>query len=426
MNASAEKNHAKSSTALVGICGGIAAYKAVEVVSRLRKAGLDVRVAMSEAAKQFVTPLTFGAVSGHEVLTTMFPAAESTAREGLYPHLYPATQADLFIALPATADMMAKLACGLAGDVVSAGALSLPSTCRRFFCPAMNVEMWHQPVVQANVAALERAGWFRIGPNTGELACGMEGEGRMAEPQEIVTAVLEVLSSDQTLSGRRVLVISGPTREHFDPVRFIGNPSTGKMGKSIAEEALAAGADVDFVTGPVPASNLPRGGRLRLHHVVSAQQMLQASEPLYAQSDVVIYAAAVADYTPAESHDKKLPKQEGELIIKLKATPDIAATLNQHKRQGQVVIGFALQTHDGLSKARAKLEKKRLDGIVLNSMDALGGESGTYIYLGGVGGDADKQEWGQLDKRICARRILAEAVKCLESGGSRVPHHTAS
>jgi phosphopantothenoylcysteine decarboxylase/phosphopantothenate--cysteine ligase len=424
MKASAEKNHVKPSTALVGICGGIAAYKAVEVVSRLRKAGLEVRVAMTEAARQFVTPLTFGAVSGHEVLTTMFPDAGSAAREGLYPHLYPATQADLFIALPATADMMAKLACGLAGDVVSAGALSLPSTCRRFFCPAMNVEMWHQPVVQANVAALEKAGWFRIGPNTGELACGMEGEGRMAEPQEIVTAVLDVLGAAQSLAGRRVLVISGPTREHFDPVRFIGNPSTGKMGKAIAEEALASGADVDFVTGPVHESSLPRGQHVRLHHVVSARQMLEASTPLYERADVVIYAAAVADYTPSESHEKKLPKQDGELTIKLKATPDIAATLNQHKRHGQVVIGFALQTHDGLVKARAKLEKKRLDGIVLNSLDALGGEAGTYTYLNGAEGEAGTQNWGQLDKRICARRILAEAAKCLEADGQRVPHHT--
>ena len=248
----------------------------------------------------------------------------------------------------------------------------------------------------------------------------------MAEPQEIVTAVLEVLNAAQALSGRRVLVISGPTREHFDPARFIGNPSTGKMGKAIAEEALAAGADVDFVTGPVPEINLPRGSRLHIHPVVSAQQMLDASKPLYAQSDVVIYAAAVADYTPSESHDKKLPKQDGELTIRLKATPDIAATLNQDKKPGQVVIGFALQTHDGLSKARAKLEKKRLDGIVLNSMDALGGDSGTYTFLSGPAGDTDKQEWGQLDKRICARRILAEAVKCLESDGSHTPHHAAS
>lgn len=418
-----DKSHAEPATALVGICGGIAAYKAVEVVSRLRKAGLDVRVAMTDAAKQFVTPLTFGAVSGHEVLTTMFPPAENSAREGLFPHLYPATHADLFIALPATADMMAKLATGLASDVVSAGALSLPATCRRFFCPAMNVEMWHQPVVQANVATLEKAGWFRIGPNAGELACGMEGEGRMAEPQEIVTAVLDVLNAAQSLSGRRVLIISGPTREHFDPVRFIGNPSTGKMGKAIAEEALAAGAEVDFVTGPVPESSLPRGKLVHLHQVISAQQMLETSSPIYDRADLVIYAAAVADYTPAAFHEKKLPKQDGEWTLRMKATPDIAATLNQNKRQGQVVIGFALQTHDGPSKARAKLEKKRLDGIVLNSLDALGGESGTYTYLNGAEGEAGTQEWGRLDKRICARRILAEAAKCLEAGGSRMPHH---
>ncbi|HEY8240280.1 MAG TPA: bifunctional phosphopantothenoylcysteine decarboxylase/phosphopantothenate--cysteine ligase CoaBC [Kiritimatiellia bacterium] len=420
MSARTKKNGvSERTTALVGICGGVAAYKAVEVVSRLRKAGLDVHVAMTEAAGQFVTPLTFGAVSGQKVLTSMFPPAASASQDDLFPHLYPATRADLFLVLPATADMLGKLAHGLGGDVVCASALSLSATCRRVFCPAMNVEMWHQPVVQANAAALEKNGWFRIGPNAGSLACGMEGEGRMAEPQEIVTSVLEILNAEQSLAGRKVLIISGPTREHFDPVRFIGNPSTGKMGKALAEEAVAAGADVTFVTGPVPESSLPGGQDIHVHHVISAQQMLDTSRPLYQQADIVVYAAAVADYTPAEFHDKKLPKQDGELTIRLTATPDIAATLNQDKRAGQVVIGFALQTHDGAQKARAKLEKKRLDGIVLNALDALGGDTGTYTYLSG---EAVSNDWGKLDKRVCARRILAEAAKLFDARPARAVH----
>ncbi|HEY8240214.1 MAG TPA: bifunctional phosphopantothenoylcysteine decarboxylase/phosphopantothenate--cysteine ligase CoaBC, partial [Kiritimatiellia bacterium] len=317
-------------------------------------------------------------------------------------------------------DMIAKLAHGQADDLASTVALSLPASCRRFFCPAMNVEMWRQPVVQDNVAMLEKNGWQRIGPDAGPLACGMEGEGRMAEPADIADRILSALQFSHTLAGRRVLVISGPTREHFDPVRFIGNPSTGKMGRALAQEALASGADVEFVTGPVPESSIPQGPRLNIHHVVSARDMLAASQKFYDEADVVIYAAAVADYAPAEYHDKKLPKKEGDLTIRLEATPDIAATLNQRKRPGQVVIGFALQTHDGLPKARAKLEKKRLDGIVLNALDAMGGDSGAYTYIASTGVD---ENWGRLDKRDCARRILAEAVKVFASS-PRVPTRT--
>jgi phosphopantothenoylcysteine decarboxylase/phosphopantothenate--cysteine ligase len=402
--------HLDGTIAVAAICGGVAAYKAVDVVSRLRKAGLVVHVAMTESAQQFVTPLTFASVSGQNVLTRMFPDAGEASGEGLFPHLYPSTRADLFIVMPATANTIAKLAHGQGDDLVSTIALSLPASCRRFICPAMNVEMWRQPVVQENVAALERNGWQRIGPNAGPLACGMEGEGRMAEAAEIADGVLGELRVAHTLAGRRVLIVSGPTREHFDPVRFIGNPSTGKMGRALAMEALAAGAEVEFVTGPVPEASIPQGPRLRVHHVVSARDMLAASQKFYDQADLVIYAAAVADYTPAEFHDKKLPKQDGALTITLEATPDIAATLNQRKRPGQAVIGFALQTHDSVPKARAKLEKKRLDGIVLNALDAMGGDSGTYTFITPQGG---VEEWGQLEKRACARRILSEGAKAL-------------
>ncbi len=402
-------------TALVGICGGIAAYKAVDVVSRLRKAGWKVHVAMSDAAQKFVTALTFAAVSGNPVLETLFPSPGAHGGDELYPHLYPATNADLFILLPATADMIGRVANGLGSDVVSTSALSLPSHCRRFFCPAMNVEMWNQPVVKANVARLERDGWARIGPNAGALACGMEGEGRMAEPQEIVEAILQEMESAQALRGKKVLVISGPTREHIDPVRFIGNPSTGKMGKALAEEAVASGADVEFVTGPVAEVNLPHRDHLKIHHVTSAEDMLKKAKALYGGADVVIYAAAVADYKPVERHEKKLPKKSGDITLQLTATPDVAATLNEKKRKGQVAIGFALQTHDGVEKARAKLEKKHLDGIVLNSLEALGGDTGTYTYLSAANGrPAALEEWGKLEKRACARKILAQAIKALE------------
>lgn len=393
-------------TVLAGICGGVAAYKAVEVVSGLRKAGAEVHVAMSEAAQEFVTPLTFGAVSGQPVLTSMFPRDPHATGEGRYPHLYPATRADLFVLLPATADILAKLAQGVGSDLVSTCALSLPATCARVFCPSMNVEMWHQPVVQANVRALEDRGWMRIGPDAGLLACGMEGAGRMSEPADILQQLLGLRARAGRLAGRRVLILSGPTREHVDPVRFIGNSSSGKMGKALAEAALAEGAEVDFVTGPVAGENLPRGARLTIHRVISAQDLLKTAQPLYALSEVVIYAAAVADYRPVESAAEKLPKQPGELVLRLEATPDVAATLNAAKRPGQITIGFALQTHDGLAKAEEKLIRKGLDGIVLNGPEALGSESGTYTFLARGAHGVETTRWGELSKPDCARHIL--------------------
>ena len=399
-----------SRVALVGVCGGVAAYQAVEVVSRLRQSGWQVHVALTEAAARFVTPLTFGAVSGQRVLDRMFVDPQAAAGDDLFPHLYPATRADLFLLLPATADMLARIAHGLGSDVVSTSALSLPAACRRVFCPAMNVDMWNQPVVQDNVHTLEQRGWERIGPARGALACGVEGEGRMSEPADILAALNTPPPARPDLRGRRVLVISGPTREHLDPVRFIGNPSSGRMGQALAEEALAAGATVDFVTGPVPAAHLPRG--VTPIPVTSAEELLQAARARYAAADLVIYAAAVADYRPLARSAEKLPKTGGRLTLELEATPDVAATLNAGKRPGQVAIGFALQTGDGEPAARAKLAAKGLDGIVLNGLDALGGPRGTYTWIARDGATT-ADAWGELDKRACARKILAEAARRL-------------
>lgn len=396
-------------TVLLGICGGVAAYKAVEVASGLRKAGWSVHVAMSAAAQKFVGPVTFAAVTAHPVLTEQFPDPSTHAGDALFPHLYPATRADLFVLLPATADMMAKIAHGLGDDPVSAAALSLPASCRRVFCPAMNVEMWRQPVIQENVKTLEARGWERLGPASGELACGMTGEGRMTEPAAILEAISRGAIDRADLRGRTVLVISGPTHEHFDPVRFIGNPSSGKMGRALADEARAAGARVIFVTGPVADENLPRD--VELHRATSADDLLAAARAVYEKADVVIYAAAVADYKPATFSTKKLPKKTGPLTLELVATPDVSATLNERKRPGQVCIGFALQTDDGEAKALAKLKKKRLDGIVLNALDAMGGESGAYRFI--ATGDKAFADWGKLDKRSCARRILQAAASKL-------------
>lgn len=232
----------------------------------------------------------------------------------------------------------------------------------------------------------------------------------MSEPADILAALNTPPLARPDLRGRRVLVISGPTREHLDPVRFIGNPSSGRMGQALAEEALAAGATVDFVTGPVPAAHLPRG--VTPIPVTSAEELLRVARTRYAAADLVIYAAAVADYRPITRSAEKLPKTGGRLTLELEATPDVAATLNAGKRPGQVAIGFALQTGDGEPAARAKLAAKSLDGIVLNGLDALGGPRGTYTWIARDGATA-ADAWGELDKRACARKILAEAARRL-------------
>lgn len=385
---------------LVAVCGGIAAYKALDVVSSLRKAGHQVQVAMTPAAQEFVAPLTFAAVSGQPVIGDLFPEDANTLEE-TYPHLYPATQCDIFILMPATANTIGNIARGLGSDVVSTSALSLTASCRRYFCPAMNVEMWDQPVVQDNVRAMEGLGWERIGPESGHLACGMVGAGRLSAPQDIVDLVL----ADDRLAGKRVLVLSGPTREHIDPVRYIGNPSSGKMGKAVAEAALREGAEVAMISGPVDTRNLPAG--VDLTRVVSAEEMLAAARNEFAQADIVLYVAAVADYKPVVSYDTKAPKTLGNLNLELQATPDIAATLCAGKRDQQVCIGFALQTEDGESHAQRKLKAKSLDGIVLNYVDTLGANDGRFTF---IAQDTEASDWGRLDKRACADNIIDQAI----------------
>ncbi len=394
---------------LVGICGGVAAYKVLDVVSALRKQGHEVTVALTSAAARFVQPLAFTAVSGRPALTTLFPEGTPGSLEATYPHLYPATRCDLFLLAPATANAIGRVANGLADEIVSTCILSLPPTCRRLFAPSMNIEMWSQPVVQKNVAALEAAGWRRVGPACGHLACGMTGAGRMSEPADLLAAVAETLAQNRELAGRRVLILSGPTREHIDPVRYIGNPSSGKMGRALADAALAMGASVEFVTGPVHDDQIPRGAGVNVHRITSAQQLLDTARPLVPAADILVYAAAVADYAPVESSEKKLPKTGGEISLRLRGTPDVAATLCAEKKPGQVAIGFALQTHDGEPEARGKLQRKNLDGIVLNWTDALGADDGSYRFLSAR--EPSFQEWGRLDKRESARRILAAAAQ---------------
>lgn len=389
-------------TVLAGIGGGVAAYKAVEVVSRLTQEGLAVHVAMTSTAQRFVAPITFAAVSHRRVCTEMFPPASTQDGEDLFPHIYPASRADIFVVMPATADLLARLAAGLADDVVTCSALALPPGAVRIFCPSMHVNMWSQPVVRENARRLEAAGWVRVGPAAGALACGAQGEGRMAEPVEIAGAVRTALAAGRALAGKRVLILSGPTREHLDAVRYLGNPSSGRMGRALAQEAARRGAAVDFVTGPVEPERLPLAPGIRIHPVVSAAEMLDAARAPFADADLVLFAAAVADYAPAGRADGKPPKKAAGRPLDLQPTPDIAAALGAERRAGQVLVGFALETEDGEARAAAKRAAKQLDAVVLNGPASMGAGRAVFSFVTAGGAEA----WGELDKADCARRIL--------------------
>ncbi len=389
-------------TAILGICGGIAAYKAVTVASKLRQAGLAVHVAMTEAAQEFVTPLTFSAVTRQQVMTSNFPAPDAKAGEDLFPHLYPATRAEVFCVLPATADILAKLAAGYADDIVCASAVPLPAACVRYICPSMNADMWESATVQENVGALRERGWIQLGPDKGVLACGDEGYGRMCEPEAVVERILRDLEERDKLAGKTVLILSGPTIEALDPVRFLSNRSSGKMGKALAEAASMAGARVEFITGPVAAAEMPSGPQISLTRVESAEAMLEAARQAFPQADAAVFVAAVADYRPVNPAGKKVPKSGDKLMLELEPTPDIAATLSRAKKPAQVCLGFALETHDGPEHARAKLAGKKLEAIVLNDADSLGAASGNFTLVTAGGADA----WGHIPKAECAARMI--------------------
>ncbi len=406
------------SVILVGVCGGISAYKTAEVVSALARAGREVHVAMTDAAREFVGPTTFAALSRRRVIARMFPDATAAGGDELFSHLYPASQADVFLLCPATADAIARIAAGMADDVVAAAALALPAGCRRLFAPAMNSNMWANAAVQANARRLEAAGWIRIGPGTGALACGVSGDGRMAEPAEILARIDAALDPSGPLAGRRVLVLSGPTREPIDPVRFLSNVSTGRMGRALALEAAARGATVDFVTGPVAEANLPVHPRVKIVPVVTARDMLDTASPLARRADLVVLAAAVADLAPARPRRTKGSKASLGRMLALTPTPDIAATLAATRRPGQVFVGFALESGDGRARAARKLAAKRLDAIVLNGPDSPGADAAGFAWLE-RGRGMRWSSWGRMDKAACAKRILDTAPRLAAQAPAR-------
>lgn len=348
---------------ILGVTGCIAAYKSANILRLLQNRGCEVFPVMTAGAQQFITPLTLEKLSGNRVVTHLF-RDQSTAIE----HIALARQTDLLLVAPATANVLAKFAHGIADDFLST--LYVSTTTPVVTAPGMNVEMWRHPATQENVACLQSRGVRMIEPEAGYLACGEVGEGRMAEPERIADEVVRILGRRATLSGTRVLITAGPTVEDIDPVRFVSNRSSGKMGYALAGEAAARGAETTLVSGPV---HLPPPAGCRTLQVRSAAEMASAVLDHFAQSDITIMAAAVADYAPASVSPHKLKKESDALRrLELERTPDILQELGRRKQEEQFLVGFAAESQDLEQNAREKLGRKRLDLIVANDISQPG------------------------------------------------------
>jgi phosphopantothenoylcysteine decarboxylase/phosphopantothenate--cysteine ligase len=350
----------------LGVTGGIAAYKAAELVRLLQDRGVRVQVVMTRAAQEFVRPLTFAALSGEKVITDLFGAgAEEPNIDSAVEHIAVAQAIDALVVAPATADVIAKFAHGEANDFLTT--LFLATTAPVVIAPAMNVNMWENAATQANIQTLKARGVNVVEPDSGYLACGMVGAGRLAANETIVLAVLKALKAEQDLTGETVLITAGPTREPIDPVRYIGNRSSGKMGYAIAEAALRRGAKVILVSGPTA---LKPPSSAEVIQVQTAQQMRDAVMAHLDRATIVIKAAAVADFTVRTAADEKI-KRKGPMTLELEPTTDILAEVGARKGS-RIVIGFAAETNDALANARKKLESKSLDAIVLNDVSQPG------------------------------------------------------
>ena len=349
----------KDKNVILGVTGGIAAYKSVEIASRLRKAGASVHVIMTAGAQNFVTSMTFREITGNPVVTTMWGEITNHQVE----HIALAELADVMIIAPATANFIAKAAAGMADDMLTTTVLAAKVPI--FFAPAMNSNMYNNQLTQANIKRLVELGWRFIPPASGHLACGTDGIGRLPEPTEILDFVVAELSHEEDFIGKKLLVTAAGTYEPIDPVRYIGNRSSGKMGYAIAEVAKKRGAEVTLVSGP-SALTAPAG--VKLVRVETAAQMRQAVLEFFDEADIIIKAAAVADYRVREVADQKIKKNDDELVLVLEKNTDILFELGQKKKSGQILVGFAAETQHLLEYAKAKLEKKNLDMIVANDV----------------------------------------------------------
>src|SRR6202167_3704249 len=404
----------------LGVTGGIAAYKAAEIVRLLQDRGIRVQVVMTRAAQEFVRPLTFAALSGEKVITGMFAAGEEHAAnpdpaniDSAIEHIAVAQSIDALLVAPATADILAQFAQGIAGDFLTT--LYLATAAPVIVAPAMNVNMWNHPATQANLEILRQRGVKVVEPGTGYLACGMTGSGRLAENEAIVAALLESLGASQDLAGETILITAGPTREKIDPARYLTNRSSGRMGYAMAEAAVRRGARVILVSGP---SALTPPAAAEITRVESAEQMLEAVLELLPQASIVIKTAAVSDYRMKSISPQKI-KRKGPIALDLEPTADILKEISARK-QSQIVVGFAAETENVLENGRQKLTAKKLDAIVVND-----------VSRKGVGFDSDRNEVTiithdevvevpEMTKWDVAQRVLDQVVRIRQRRGAAV------
>jgi phosphopantothenoylcysteine decarboxylase/phosphopantothenate--cysteine ligase len=392
----------------LGVCGGIAAYKAAEIVRLLQDRGLRVQVIMTQAAQEFVRPLTFAALSGEKVITEMFGSgAEQPNIDSAVEHIAVAQSIDALVIAPATADVLAKFANGLANDFLTTTFLA--TTAPVVVAPAMNVNMWQHPATQANLEKLRQRGVRVVEPDAGYLACGMIGPGRLAANEKVVAAVLEALGAAQDLVGQTVLITAGPTREKIDPVRYLTNRSSGRMGFALAEAAARRGARVLLVSGP---TSVTPPGSAEVTRVETAEEMRAAALKLLPDSNIVIMTAAIADYRPKTQADQKI-KCKGPMTLELEPTADILKELSA-QRHGQIVVGFAAETENVLENARKKLASKSLDAIVVNdvSREGVGFDSERNAVT--ILSEREVIEVPETTKWEVAQRVLDQVVKLLK------------
>lgn len=389
---------------VLGICGGIAAYKSVSLLRLLVKAGAEVQVVITPAGKEFITPVTLSALSQKPVVSEFF-----TANTGeWHSHVDLGLWADCMVIAPATASTIGKMAHGIADNMLVTTYLSAKS--QVFVAPAMDLDMMAHPSTTANIGLLRSYGNIIIEPESGELASGLVGKGRMEEPEKIAAVLEDFFASRKDLSGKKVLITAGPTHEKIDPVRFIGNCSSGKMGYALAEECAARGAEVTLVSGPVAIRT--SNPSIRVIDVESARDMLASCEEAFPSADIAVMCAAVADYAPAEVADRKIKREHSDVpVIHLVKNPDIAATLGSRKRPGQILVGFALETDHELDNAAEKLRRKNLDMIVLNSLRDKGAGFGTDTNkVSIIRRDGSREDFGLKSKREVAADIVSSVI----------------
>lgn len=391
----------KNKTVLLGVTGSIAAYKAATLASMLVKAGANVEVIMTKNACNFINPITFESLTGNKCIVDTFDRNFKYEVE----HISIANAADLAVIAPASANVIGKLASGIADDMLTTTLMACK--CKILIASAMNTNMYENPVLQRNLDSLKEYGYEEIEPLSGRLACGTTGKGKMQEPEIIFEYILKELASDKDLKGKKVLVTAGPTQENIDPVRFITNHSTGKMGFALAKAAMLRGAEVTLIKGPV---SIAPPMFVNVIDVVSAKDMFEAVQHNYGDCDIIVKSAAVADYTPVETANEKIKKTDSDANISLKRTKDILAFLGENRKEGQKICGFSMETENLIENSLKKLKKKKIDLIAANNLKVDGAGFGTDTNVITLISDDSIKELPLMSKEAAANAILDEII----------------